>query len=194
MVQAFVALAVSLRHMKWELASCPSEANSATSASRSGTETETQVPLVPCPALIKLWMPPARPHLPLSSLTYHICEIFSVKLTPQNPPGRAKDGCRESLKVWYLDKSVRRIFKDQPAAEGLKRAWYIPWPLFTFFLILLWFLSPALFSLQYFPPFTFHLCKETRHGINTNSFSKIVALAKRVVFKESWQQNKHGRK
>lgn len=162
-VQAFVALSVSLGHMNWEVAASPSGANSATSASRPGRETETQAPLGPRPTLTKLWMSPVRPHSCLSSLTYHICdtavsETHSSK-SPKSSLEDCKDHCGESLKVWYLDRSLRRIFESQPAAKELKRVWYIPWPLFTFFLILLCFLSPALFSFQYFPPFMFHLCK-----------------------------------
>lgn len=73
---------------------------------------------------------------------------------------------------------------------------YLLHTLATFFLIL-FCLSPTLISLHCFPSFMFHLCKQTRHNINTNSFSKIVALAKGPLSKSAgrkinMRENKRG--
>lgn len=161
MVQTFVALRSSLRHMKWELATSPSEANPATSVSCSGAETGAHMPLGPCRGLTELWIPLARPYSPLSSLTSTFSTLQSVKLIPQDTPSRAEglQGtvlCQWTPKVWHLSGSIGRIFKDQPAKVLNDCVWYMLWLHFTFLLILLCFflshcLFTSVFSIFHFP-------------------------------------------
>lgn len=199
MVQTFVALRSSLRHMKWELAKSPSEANSATWVSCSGTEAGTRMLFVAVVVSQSSgWhLQGLVPHCAAWHNTFPTLQ--SLKLTPQDAPSRAEglQGpvlCQGTPKIWHLNGSIGRVFKGHPAAKVLDDCvWYTLGYTSRFSWYSRVFLSLALFSLLCFPSFIFHLCKQTRNSINSNSFSKIVALAKRAIFKETWQQNKHGK-
>lgn len=177
--------------MKREAAASLPGANSATSALNSETETETQAALGPCPALTKPWMSPARPGCPLCSLTYHVCDTMVSETPSSKSPSWAWRTARMAVGRAWSSGTLALLSGALSRASLLLKGWSVCGTYLGCSSHFSWYCSGFYLLLSFYFTISHLSCSTCANKedlvLTVIHLAKIISLAKRAIFKGSWQ-------